>query len=476
MSTTQKDSQMFRIVVALLVTGALMISACRTMEPAKVETFESNLPDRFVQSIPDKGPIETDKEKNWWAFLESEELDNLINDALKNNYDLNNLELKVAQEKARLDKEKSGFFPSLGFSIGGSRKLNQSKSDSDSGTTTTGSHSWDASLTGNYTADIWGETSAGEKSQYASLLAAEFDLQETRLSVSSQLAQIWVDIIAVRNQKKILDQQIKINRALLDLQKLRFSNGKADALDVSQQREALATAKSNKPLLERQELLALNTLSFLMGRAETGNVIVATADLPDPPPMPVIGIPADLLKNRPDIQAAMARLKSSQWDIKEAEADLLPSLTLTAQALFSSGDFDLLFSNWVTSLAASLAGPIFDGGLRKAEVERVKAVTREKVNSYGKVIASAIKEVEDGLVKIRKQKEYIHLLEEELKLVRLTLEDAMLQYQNGQSSYLSYLTAWTSVERLERQLVSERAEYIKDRINLYTLLGWKTGT
>jgi outer membrane protein TolC len=166
------------------------------------------------------------------------------------------------------------------------------------------------------------------------------------------------------------------------------------------------------------------------------------------------------------------RLFSSQWSIAAAKADLLPSFKLTAQALFSSGKLDLLFQNWVATLVGSIAGPIFDGGFRKAEIERAEAFAREQLNLYARTVAMAMREVEDRLVNIQKQAAYIKLLEEELEVVRLTLKDAMVQYQNGQSSYLSYLIAWTSIERLERQLVGERATLIKEQIRLHRALGW----
>ncbi|MEN8212089.1 MAG: TolC family protein, partial [Thermodesulfobacteriota bacterium] len=130
-----------------------------------------------------------------------------------------------------------------------------------------------------------------------------------------------------------------------------------------------------------------------------------------------------------------------------------------------------LFQNWVATLAGSIAGPIFDGGFRKAEVERVKAAAKEQLNIYAMTVARAIREVEDILITIQKQDAYIKLLEKELEAARLTLKDARIQYQNGQSSYLNYLVAWTSIERLERQLVSERAVYLKDRMELYRVLG-----
>lgn len=462
---------MNRIYIICFLLGVFLAAGCRTIEPEK--TAPLSLPEQYTDRGFQTGYTEQDTTKDWWSFLESAELDDLIAKALTSNYDLISLRAQIDQEQARLKREKAGFWPNLLYSLGGTKRETKTKRSSSQSSTQDGSHSWDASLTSSYTADIWGEQTAIEQSQAMTLAAAKRDLHTAALALTSEVAETWIDILSVREEIDIIQQQIEINNTLLELQKLRFTNGQATALDVSQQREALAEASSQGPLLEQREQLLLHELSLLLGKNKPGSVMVMEQPMPDPVAVPQLGVPADLLGNRPDIQAAFARLQSSQWDIHEAKADLLPSFTLSGQALFSSGELDLLFSNWVASLTATLAGPIFDAGLRKAEVERTRAALKEEVNDYAKTVAIAIKEVEDLLVRIEKQKEFIQLLEEELRLARLTLKDAMIQYRNGQSSYLNYLTAWTSVERLERQLVGERATYLKDRIAIYSALGWQ---
>ncbi|MFH2092360.1 MAG: efflux transporter outer membrane subunit [Pseudomonadota bacterium] len=467
---------MIRLIVVAMLTGILLVSGCRTLVPEKGTSPVMNLPETFFNSMDAGNTVKTDVGKNGWFSFNSDELNALIDEALTHNFDLNTLRTKIAQQEAQLKKKEAGFFPDLGFSFGGKKKATQVKKSSSQSSTYDGSHSWDVSLSSSYTADIWGGIEAGKTSQGLTLAAARLDVKASKLKVSSQVAQAWIDIIATRKEKQILDQQIKINHTLLDLQKLRFANGKANALEVSQQREALAEASSQGPLLTKKAQLLLNSLAFLSGKTAIGSMNVTARELPEPVWPQRVGIPADLLINRPDIQAALMRLQSSEWDITQAKADLLPSFSLTAQALFSSGKLDLLFRNWVASLAASLAGPIFDAGLGQAEVDRLKAVAREQVNLYAKTVSAAIREVEDSLVTIEKQKDYIRLLEEELAVARLTLKDAMIQYRNGKSSYLSYLVAWTSIERLERQLVGERAVYLKERVTLSAALGRQSGT
>jgi multidrug efflux system outer membrane protein len=461
---------MIKSFFLMLLTSMVFFTGCKTLEPAGGLPLPLTLPGSFSMDTQGREPVET-----WWYSFDSDELNGLIEDALDNNFDLKSFKSKIAQAKASVSKENAALFPELGFSLGGQKKGTQTQK-SIGGSTYDGSHSWDGSLSGSYTADVWGKANAQIESGISILKAAELDLRASTLDLTAEVAETWIDIIAARNKKSILDQQIKNNQTLLELQKLRFTHGKANALDVSQQREALAAASSQVPLLEKQEQLLLNSLAFLSGKTMAEQIGMNTKILPDPVPLPGVGIPSDLLENRPDIQAAKMRLSSAQWEITAARADLLPSFSLTAQALFSSGTLDLLFHNWIATLAGSIAGPIFDGGFRKAEVERVKAVAEEQINLYARTVAKAIQEVEDSLVSIEKQKDYIRLLEEELNVARLTLKDAMLQYQNGQSTYLSYLVAWTSIQRLESQLVGERAGYIKERIGLYRALGWTLAT
>jgi len=457
-----------RSVFSVILAGIILFSGCKNFEAKPEISLPLKIPDSF--SI---GAGKSDVVGDWWLAFNSEELNVLIEEAKNASFDLKILRTRIAQAKARVAKQDASFSPGLGFSIGGQKTGIKVKKTRESNSFYDNSHSWDGSLSASYTADVWGEANAGKQVQVLSLGAANQELRLATLELTADIAETWIDIVSIRNRLSILDNQIKINKTLLELQKLRFINGKATALDVSQQRQAMAEANSQVPLLEKQEKLLLNHLAFLSGKTPMDVVKVQTKILPDPLPLSRAGIPSDLLENRPDIQAAFMRLSSSQWGVEAARADLLPSFKLTAQALFSSGKLDLLFQNWVAALAGSIAGPIFDGGFRKAEVIRVKAFAEEQLNIYAKTVSKAIREVEDSLSIIQKQEDYIKLLEEELGVVRITLKDAMLQYQNGQSSYLSYLMAWTSIERLERQLVGERATLMKERIKLYQALGWK---
>ncbi|MCG8684604.1 MAG: efflux transporter outer membrane subunit [Desulfobacterales bacterium] len=461
-----------RLFITMVISAMIMISGCRTLSPEPETGHAVDIPQAFSnQTKTSKAEPAASSIENWWRILASDELNTLIVKGLSQNYDVKVKEAKVAQASATLEKEKAALKPSLDYSFGGEKGHTRTKK-SGQGTVSGGTHSWDASLSADYTLDVWGQISAAVKARTLELEAARQDLNDTSLELSADIAETWVNIVAVRTGKMVLQKQIEINQTHLELQKLRFLNGRASALDVSQQREALAQALSSMPLLEKEEGQLLNSLGYLLGETPGLDMNITTQELPEMLFQPQPGIPVDLLENRADIRAARERLEASRQEVEEAKADMMPSFTLSASALFSSGSLDLLFQNWVASLGAALAGPLFDGGLRQAEVERTRAVVQEDLNLYARTISNAILEVEDSLVGIDRQLEYVKRLEQELETVRLTLKDARVQYLNGQSSYLNYLTAWARIESLERQLVSERANYVKERITLHRVIGW----
>lgn len=451
-------------LIAVLLVG---LFGCGTKSVKTDVPLSFEMPKAYLYQA--SGQIQFEGKK-WWHCFENKELNHLIDQALAHNFEIRVLKSRVQQAEAAVRQIKASFFPTLDFSFGGDRTHTRTKTDTS--TKTDGSHSWDASLGAVFTPDIWGKLSAQQKAKVYELEAARKDLDLAVLELTQTISENWLDIITVREKQKILARQVENNKTLLKLQKLRFVNGRASALEVSQQQEALAQASAQVPVLAKQEATLLNTLVYLCGRPDSPAIAVTTKGLPELKQFPSQGVPADLLEKRPDIKAAQLRFLSSQWNIKAAERNRFPDLRLTAQALFSNGALDLLFHNWVASLAASLAGNVFDGGVKTSIIEQNQAAAGERAALYAQVVAQAVREVEDSLVNIRHQDAYVELLEKELATARVTLKDALVQYRNGQSSYLNYLTTWTKIQSLERSLQGEKASAVKARISLFRSLGW----
>jgi NodT family efflux transporter outer membrane factor (OMF) lipoprotein len=462
-------------LITVVLMSVVSITGCNLIGPDPAAVMPVEVPDAYVYQTETAmpGPGEENPVGGWWLAFDIDELSELIQAGLGANHDLKVLKARADQALAKVKSERSNLGPTLDYSLGGEQNYTQSKTSGQS-SVSDNNHSYSAALNAGYTLDLWGKNRADVSARELEYLAAIQDLADGALTLSTQIADTWVDIVSVRTRMQVLNRQIDANRMTLKVQELRYINGMATALEVSQQRQALAQVLSAMPLLEKEEKQLVNAMGLSLGRTPGTPVVVSTTDLPQTFLTPQPGIPADLLGNRADIRAARMRLDAAALDVESAKADLLPELTLSASAAFSSGTLDLLFQNWVLSLGAALAGPLLDGGDRKAEIERTRAVVREEINTYAKTVANAIGEVEDALVAIDRQNAYIDLLEKQLLAVKVTLQDARVQYLNGQSSYLNYLSAWSSMESLERQLVSERATYVKERIALYNVTGRPT--
>lgn len=454
---------MIRIIFILI--SILTVTGCSMFQPQVRPDAPISLPDSFLlYSTDDPGP------DCWWTAFGSDDLDRLVAEALAGNFDVRTAWARLKQADAVARQAGASLKPTVDYSASAEKSWRQTSTD-DAATSRTQSKTFSAGLVAAYELDLWGRLDALRQSEILARDASAEDLQAAAVTVAAEVVTTWIDILSLQQQISILEDQIAMNQRMLKLQELRFVNGQASALDISQQREALAEAKAKLPGLQLDAQQQKNALAVLLGRAGAGSLAIDQQTLPDLIPLPATGLPADLLAARPDVRAAGLRLRSADWQVSAARADRLPSITLSADAAFSSDAIDLLFSNWVNTLAASLTGPLFDAGYRSAEVDRTQAVAEEYVTAYAQTVAEAIREVEDSLVTEARQSETIDLLDAQLKASRLTLKDAHLQYMNGQDNYLDYLTAWTSVQTLERQLVDEQATLIKNRVTLYRTLG-----
>lgn len=449
-----------------LITAMVFLTSCSSMfQPAVRDNGGMKLPENYTLYRADEpGP------GNWWEAFGSEELNNLVAEALSGNFDIRSAFAKLKQADAEVRQAGAELKPELTAELGAEASRKQTKKEGAS-SVKSDSKTFTAGLTASYEIDLWGRLTSLRKSEILEYRAVREDLETAAVTVAAEVVSLWTDILAVRQRINILKEQIEMNRNLFSLQKYRFANGKATALDVAQQVETLAASEASLPMLQLTESKNMNALAVLLGRSGAERLKISQETLPTLISLPKTGLPADLLANRPDVRAAGLRLQSQDWQVSAARADRLPSLTLSAGATFSSDSVNLLFSNWIATLAASITGPIFDGGYRAAEVDRTRAVAEECLSEYARTVSEAVQEVEDCMSTETLQTEYLDLLEIQLNASRMTRKVARVQYMNGEDNYLDYLTARTNVQELERQQIDEQATLIKNRVELYRTLG-----
>jgi NodT family efflux transporter outer membrane factor (OMF) lipoprotein len=407
----------------------------------------------------------------WWEDFGDAELNQLVDSALSGNLDLGAAWARLDQAAALARQAGARLWPEVTAEADASRA--QSVFFAGEGLERTfKSDRLLLTAAATYEVDLWKRVWSTKRASEFDLRATREDLEIAAMTLAAQMANAWVSLIEQNAQRDLLTGQEGVGERFLRLTELRFSQGLASALDVYQQRAQLASTRSQVPLVEAQIGELRNRIAVLRGEPPGGKGVTAGGVLPEPPPLPATGLPGDLLQRRPDVRAAELRVAAADHRVAAAVADRLPAIRLTARGGYQSfSPPDNLFDTTIWTIAGNLAAPLIDGGRRRAEVDRTKAVVAERLNAYGQVFLQAMKEVEDALLQEQQQREHVAELERQAGFSRHALEEAQARYVAGLSDYLPVLTALEALQRVERSELTARRQLLSFRIQLYRALG-----
>ncbi len=451
--------------IFVLAAGSVLASACAHTASEPAGQLTQGLPGSY--SPYQEGTPAPDK---WWESFGSEELNTVVEDALKGSLTLKQSYYRLQQSGALAVKAGADRWPDLKISS----EISNTRRRTDTGlvpASTGTSKKRSISLASSYELDLWGRVKSDFLSAQIDREVSEEDLYTSALSLASEVTLTWLEITSVKQRLLLIKDQIRTNLITQELIELRFRKGAASALDVFQQRQAVKETESSLPLLEASLETLKHRLAILSGKLPGTDLALATSRLPDSGPLPETGIPADLLILRPDVRSAGLKLLASRRDVKSAQADRLPAITITGSGGYNSGRWSLLFDNWFTTLAANITAPILDAGRRKAEVNRQQHIVNERLAAYRQTVLEAIGEVENAMVNEQKQTEYVEALAKRLDIVRRTFNEALERYRKGLNDYLPVLSALTSTQQLERNLVQAQFQQLSYRVSLFRSLG-----
>jgi NodT family efflux transporter outer membrane factor (OMF) lipoprotein len=254
---------------------------------------------------------------------------------------------------------------------------------------------------------------------------------------------------------------------VLDLIETRFGSGQIRSADILRQRRLLESTREQQIAAEKQVKLLEHRLAVLLGKSPQKEIKKSIDTLPNLPPLPKTGVPADLIRRRPDVQAAYHRLMAADRELAAAISNQYPRFSISASASTSADNVESLFKDWARSLGGNLLAPIFYGGRLRAEVDQSESIRKQRLFEYVQTILNAFREVEDALVQEQKQVEKIQSIREQVKLAEQTYEQLRIEYFNGMGGYLDVLTALDEVQQLRRNLISAHMNLLEYRIALY---------
>ncbi len=445
----------------------LLTSACAIYKPAERDVAE-------LAGLPDKFHLYNEAEESgtnvWWEGFGDIQLNMLVKKALTNNLTILQAEARLRQAEAVVIKQGAARFPSLDLDAPtGVRRDNITLPSGENDSVKT--ENYKLGLAAGYEIDLWGRIKSLHEKSISDYQASLAERRAMDVTISSTVVLRYFELVFQHKKLGILRAQVEFNKQVLELIELRFRRSQATALDVYQQRQLVARAEARISPEEAREVVARNELALLLGEVPGVSLGLKERGMPEIMPVAQTGVPADLLVKRPDIIASMMRLRGADWQVSAAKADRLPAIRISATAGYSSVDSASIFDNWFYNLAGSLTGPIFDAGRRRAEVDRVQAVADERLAGYRQTVLIAMREVEDALIKEKKEQEHLIAIKTQLDVVKKTQVQASARYQKGLETYLPVLTALIAKQDLENTVLLSEFQVLIYRVELIRALG-----
>lgn len=446
----------------------LALTACAHQSPPLTET---TIPAAWSEHVAAGAPVWPSE--TWWTEFGSTELDRLMTEARRNNLDLSAAAARLMQAKAQ---KRIAFAPLLPAVDGGASAQTFSGDRSrtpTSGTTNGRSQSYSIDLTASYELDFWGKNIAGLNAARANYRASQFDQAVVALTVSSNVASTYFQVLSLRERLAIARSNLETAERILAVVDSRVRNGVVTPLDLAQQRSAVAQQQAQIPALAQQELAARAALAVLLGRPPEGFSVESQtlAGLSDPSVAP--GLPSELLTRRPDILREEASLQAAGADIWAARAQFFPSISLTGSGGVESAALSGLFggAGIAATAAASLAQPLFEGGRLWGQYKQTVARREELVSAYRNTVISAFSDVEVALGGRANLAEQERLQQIQVDEARKALDISERQYRAGTVDLLTLLDAQRTLYGALDGLSQSHLARLQASVSLYRALG-----
>jgi NodT family efflux transporter outer membrane factor (OMF) lipoprotein len=452
--TTAPTHHGLRALLAVLLASGL---GC-THRLAKV-----SVPVKVPSSFSRSGSVPPPE--RWWRAFGDPELNRLVRLALADNPGLRIAWARLDQARAVARKAGAGLYPALNAEADLAGTISKESK----------SASLQLGLAASYEVDLWGRVRATRDAARLDLLATRKALEATAISLAAEIATAWYQLVERRGQLALLGRQLDTNQTVLILVSLRFEQGQGRAADVLQQRQLVESIRGEQVQAKAQVRVLEHQLAILTGRPPTKLSVKRVRRLPALKALPRTGVPAALLQRRPDVHSAYLKVRAADRRVAAALADRYPRLSLSAKASLTGGFNPAAFYSWLTNLAANLLAPLFDGGARRAEVARTRAVAAGALHEYGQTVLVALREVEDALTREQQQARYLASLDRQLRLSALVIEQLRHGYLNGAEEYLRVLDALLRHQALQRTRLAATRDRLLYRIALCRALagGWK---
>jgi NodT family efflux transporter outer membrane factor (OMF) lipoprotein len=447
--------------------GAFALLAACTLESEKPE-LALDTPGKYRWA---RGQVERSLPAlDWWRGFRSVELTSLMEFAQAANLDIAVAIAQIEQADALVRVANASLFPLINFNSSASQSKSSSAIGSGGGGTT---RLFSSSLSASYILDFWGKNQATVVATEETAIASRYNREVVTLTAITAVANTYFIILSAQDRIRILRQNLDAASRIYDLIKQQFSAGTANAINVAQQEALVAQVKASIPPLE--EILRQNfaALAVLIGRApERVDIRGGSLDNISTPRV-TPGIPSELLNQRPDLRQAEALLAAANYDVRAARAAFFPTIQLTASGGTQSSALRSLFGPgaWFYTAAASLAQPVFDGGLLEGQLQVQLALRKQALQTYRKDVLTAFSNVEQALVAVEQTTLTERYQREVVRASQRAFNLSEQQLREGTINFVNLLQVEQTLFTAEDTLVIDQLARLQAYVSLYLALG-----
>jgi NodT family efflux transporter outer membrane factor (OMF) lipoprotein len=451
-----------------------MLSACAVgpdyQRPQTVEIAQYKEAEGWTQA----NPSDSLARGAWWELYGDQQLNGLIEKLNNSNQTVAQSEAQYRQAQALVRSARGAFYPSVDLSLGKTRSSQGTGSSSSSLSSSSSGirDTYNAELGVSWEADVWGKLRRGLEADEASAQASFAELAAMRLSQQSELVQNYLQLRVIDQQKRLLEATVAAYERSLKMTQNQYRAGVSGRDAVAQAQTQLKSTQADLVDLIWQRAQFENAIAVLTGQAPADFNIAEVQTIPKLPQVP-LSLPSQLLERRPDIASAERSVIAANANIGVAKAAYYPDLSLSLSGGYSSSTSQNLISlpNRFWSVGPKLALPLFDGGIRSAEVDRTEAVYDQTVAKYRQTVLDGFREVENYLVQLKVYEDEAAVRQEALDAARDSLRLTENQYKAGLIAYIDVVVVQATALSNERSVLNILQSRLIASVQLIAALG-----
>ncbi|QDT48957.1 Outer membrane protein OprM precursor [Symmachiella dynata] len=414
----------------------------------------------------------------WWSVFEDPILNNLVQTALAQNLTLRQAGSRIMQARASRAITAGNLFPQVQQSFGDATRIQESQSVA-LPPPIRAFDEWDVGFNASWEIDVWGKFRRALETADARLEASIYDYDAVLVSLLAEVVSAYVDIRTFEQRIQYAKQNVMVQESSLQLSTTRFDEGKTSKVGVYLAEANLNGTEATLPALETGLRQASNRLCTLLGIPPTDlSTWLGEGDgIPEVPADIAVGIPADLLRRRPDVRQAERQVAAQSAQIGVAVSDLFPSISLNGEVFQSSEDFGDLFNS---ASAAGSIGPSFrwnilNYGRITNNVRLQDARLLELIASYQNTVLVASQEVEDALIAFLKSKREVVSLRNGVDNLNESLKLLLIQFEEGSIDFSPIFVLQGSLRSAQDQMAAAEGQVLLNMVAVYRALGggWK---